>query len=121
MAGKDDILTGPRSTTRWRSCRTGGTAWAGSSPSIRRPTSAAALELIAAVGRIAEEQNHHPDVDWRYNRVFVRYTSHDAGERGDPARHPEAAAASGQRSSRGSRGGRTVDREAGSIGPASEE
>ncbi|MFH5878162.1 4a-hydroxytetrahydrobiopterin dehydratase [Arthrobacter sp. NA-172] len=43
------------------------------------PTSAAALELIAAVGRLAEEQNHHPDLDWRYNRVFIRYTSHDAG------------------------------------------
>ena len=37
------------------------------------------LELIAAVGRFAEEQNHHPDLDWRYNRVFIRYTSHDAG------------------------------------------
>jgi 4a-hydroxytetrahydrobiopterin dehydratase len=43
------------------------------------PTAAAALELIAAVGRLAEEQNHHPDLDWRYNRVFLRYTSHDAG------------------------------------------
>jgi 4a-hydroxytetrahydrobiopterin dehydratase len=45
----------------------------------KMPTSAAALELIAAVGRLAEEQNHHPDLDWRYNRVFLRYTSHDAG------------------------------------------
>ena len=43
------------------------------------PTSAAALELIAAVGQIAEELNHHPDLDWRYNRVFLRFTSHDAG------------------------------------------
>ncbi|MFF1251159.1 4a-hydroxytetrahydrobiopterin dehydratase [Pseudarthrobacter sp. NPDC058329] len=43
------------------------------------PTAAAALELIAAVGRLAEEQNHHPDLDWRYNRVYLRYTSHDAG------------------------------------------
>ncbi|WP_120520016.1 4a-hydroxytetrahydrobiopterin dehydratase [Arthrobacter celericrescens] len=45
------------------------------------PTSAAALELIAAVGRIAEELNHHPDLDWRYNRVFLLFTSHDAGSR----------------------------------------
>lgn len=43
------------------------------------PTAAAALELIAAVGEIAEEANHHPDLDWRYNRVFLRFTSHDAG------------------------------------------
>lgn len=45
----------------------------------KTPTAAAALMLIAAVGRLAEEQNHHPDLDWRYNRVFLRYTSHDAG------------------------------------------
>ena len=44
-------------------------------------TAAAALELIAAVGRLAEEQKHHPDLDWRYNRVFLRYSSHDAGDR----------------------------------------
>ena len=46
---------------------------------FKTPTAAAALELIAAVGRLAEEQNHHPDLDWRYNRVFIRYSSHDAG------------------------------------------
>ncbi|MET4137071.1 4a-hydroxytetrahydrobiopterin dehydratase [Pseudarthrobacter sp. PvP090] len=44
-------------------------------------TAAAALELIVAVGRLAEEQKHHPDLDWRYNRVFLRYSSHDAGDR----------------------------------------
>lgn len=45
----------------------------------KAPTAAAALDLIAAVGRLAEEQNHHPDLDWRYRRVFLRYSSHDAG------------------------------------------
>jgi 4a-hydroxytetrahydrobiopterin dehydratase len=45
----------------------------------KTPTSAAALELVAGLGRQAEEQNHHPDLDWRYNRVFLRYSSHDAG------------------------------------------
>ncbi|EMY33099.1 hypothetical protein D477_016675 [Arthrobacter crystallopoietes BAB-32] len=39
----------------------------------------AALDFIAAVGDLAEESNHHPDLDWRYNRVFLRLTSHDAG------------------------------------------
>ena len=43
-------------------------------------TAAAALELIAAVGRLAEEQNHHPDLEWHYNRVFLRYSSHEAGD-----------------------------------------
>ncbi|NKX53771.1 4a-hydroxytetrahydrobiopterin dehydratase [Arthrobacter mobilis] len=38
-----------------------------------------ALDLIAAIGDIAEEANHHPDLDWRYNRVFLRFSSHDAG------------------------------------------
>ncbi|SDW29291.1 4a-hydroxytetrahydrobiopterin dehydratase [Arthrobacter sp. yr096] len=46
----------------------------------KSPTAAGALEFIAAVGRIAEEQNHHPDLEWRYNRVFLRYVSHDAGQ-----------------------------------------
>ncbi|WP_332601963.1 4a-hydroxytetrahydrobiopterin dehydratase [Arthrobacter sp. S2(2024)] len=79
MAGKDDILS--RSAIDdalaelpdWR-YRQGALVTA-----YKCPTSAAALELIAAVGRIAEQQNHHPDLDWRYNRVFIRYTSHDAG------------------------------------------
>jgi 4a-hydroxytetrahydrobiopterin dehydratase len=45
----------------------------------KTPTAADSLALIAAVGQIAEEQNHHPDLEWRYNRVFLRYVSHDAG------------------------------------------
>lgn len=58
----------------------------------KAPTAAAALELIAAVGRIAEDKNHHPDLDWRYNRVFIRFSSHDAGSEVTP-RDVEAAAA----------------------------
>ncbi|MGF6833939.1 4a-hydroxytetrahydrobiopterin dehydratase [Paenarthrobacter sp. TE4293] len=45
----------------------------------KTPTAALALDLIAAIGQIAEQQNHHPDLEWRYNRVFLRYVSHDAG------------------------------------------
>lgn len=56
----------------------------------KAPTAAAALELIAAVGRVAEEQNHHPDLDWRYRRVHLRYSSHDAG--GKVTRRDVAAA-----------------------------
>lgn len=78
MAGKDDILTRPAIDDAlavlpdWR-YRLGSVVTV-----YKCPTSAAALELVAAVGRIAEQQNHHPDLDWRYNRVFIRYTSHDA-------------------------------------------
>lgn len=78
MAGKDDILTRPAIDDALAVLRD----WRyrlGSVVTVYKcPTSAAALELVAAVGRIAEQQNHHPDLDWRYNRVFIRYTSHDA-------------------------------------------
>jgi 4a-hydroxytetrahydrobiopterin dehydratase len=79
VAGKEDILTKVRidealdGLPDWR-YRLGGLVTA-----YKAPTAAAALELIADVGRLAEEQNHHPDLDWRYNRVFIRFTSHDAG------------------------------------------
>ncbi|BCW67810.1 hypothetical protein NicSoilB4_25730 [Arthrobacter sp. NicSoilB4] len=57
----------------------------------KAPSAAAALDLIAAVGRIAEEQNHHPDLEWRYRKVSLRYSSHDAG--GKVTRRDVAAAA----------------------------
>ena len=38
-----------------------------------------ALDLVAAIGAAAEEADHHPDVDWRYRHVFVRTTTHAAG------------------------------------------
>ncbi|HEX9086828.1 MAG TPA: 4a-hydroxytetrahydrobiopterin dehydratase [Arthrobacter sp.] len=80
MAATEDILTEDqvdaalRKLPDWR-YRLGGFVTV-----YKAPTAAAALELIAAVGRLAEEQNHHPDLDWRYNRVFLRYSSHDAGD-----------------------------------------
>jgi 4a-hydroxytetrahydrobiopterin dehydratase len=79
MAATEDILTRPQidealaALPDWR-YRLGGLVTV-----YKAPTPAAALELIAAVGRLAEEQNHHPDLDWRYNRVFLRVSSHDAG------------------------------------------
>lgn len=46
---------------------------------LRSRSSAAALELFAAIGALAQEANHHPDVDWRYDLLFVTLSSHDAG------------------------------------------
>jgi 4a-hydroxytetrahydrobiopterin dehydratase len=43
------------------------------------PTAADALSFIAAVGRVSEALDHHPDLDWRYDHVFVRTTTHEAG------------------------------------------
>ncbi|WP_265522228.1 VOC family protein [Oerskovia flava] len=39
----------------------------------------AGVELIEAIGELAEAANHHPDVDLRYGTVEVRLTSHDVG------------------------------------------
>lgn len=40
-----------------------------------------ALAFVAAIGEVAEEIDHHPDLDWRYDHVFVGTTSHDVGRR----------------------------------------
>ncbi|WP_353987491.1 4a-hydroxytetrahydrobiopterin dehydratase [Ruicaihuangia caeni] len=44
-------------------------------------SSAGALNLLSTIGELAEESGHHPDVDWRYDTLFVTLTSHDAGDR----------------------------------------
>jgi 4a-hydroxytetrahydrobiopterin dehydratase len=41
----------------------------------------AALDWVQAVGRIAEEMNHHPDIDIRWRTVTLRVRTHDAGDR----------------------------------------
>ena len=38
------------------------------------------VAFVTAVGRAAEELNHHPDVDLRYPAVTFRLLSHDVGE-----------------------------------------
>ena len=40
-----------------------------------------AVAFIGTVGALAEEQGHHPDLDWRYNTVHLATTTHDAGGR----------------------------------------
>lgn len=42
-------------------------------------TAAEAIKLFGLIASAAEIDNHHPDVDWRYNRLFVSTTSHDVG------------------------------------------
>ncbi len=39
----------------------------------------AGVELVDAIGELAEAAGHHPDVDLRYGSVSVRLTSHDVG------------------------------------------
>lgn len=38
-----------------------------------------ALAFVLEVGRLAEEKNHHPDIDIRYNRVTLGLITHDSG------------------------------------------
>lgn len=42
-------------------------------------SSAEAIELFSDIAAAAQMANHHPDVDWRYNLLFVSTVSHDAG------------------------------------------
>jgi 4a-hydroxytetrahydrobiopterin dehydratase len=36
------------------------------------------LEFVNAVGRAAEDVQHHPDIDIRYNHVTLALTTHDS-------------------------------------------
>ena len=39
----------------------------------------AALGFVVKVAAIAETMDHHPSVDWTYNRVTMTLSTHDAG------------------------------------------
>jgi len=43
------------------------------------PTFPVAIGVVARVAEIAESRDHHPDIDIRYRRVTVRWTTHSAG------------------------------------------
>ena len=38
-----------------------------------------ALDFVVAVGRLAEEADHHPDIDIRWRTVRLALVTHDAG------------------------------------------
>jgi 4a-hydroxytetrahydrobiopterin dehydratase len=39
---------------------------------------AAAMSFVGRVAEIAEEENHHPDIEIHYNRVKLRWWTHSA-------------------------------------------
>jgi 4a-hydroxytetrahydrobiopterin dehydratase len=39
----------------------------------------AAIAFVDRLAEVAEAENHHPDIDIRYKRVRVRWTTHSAG------------------------------------------
>ena len=38
-----------------------------------------AVDFVNDLAEVAEEAQHHPDIDIRYARVILRLTTHDAG------------------------------------------
>ncbi|MCA1781055.1 MAG: VOC family protein [Dermatophilaceae bacterium] len=47
--------------------------------SVRFADFASALGFVDAVGAVAEDQGHHPEIDLRWGRVVVAVASHDVG------------------------------------------
>lgn len=43
------------------------------------PSFPAAIEFVDRLAELAENENHHPDIDIRYRRVTVRWTTHSEG------------------------------------------
>jgi 4a-hydroxytetrahydrobiopterin dehydratase len=39
----------------------------------------AAMDFVNKVAKVAEEANHHPDIDIRWNKVTLHLTTHSAG------------------------------------------
>ncbi|WP_454050325.1 mycothiol transferase [Cellulomonas sp. Marseille-Q8402] len=51
----------------------------GATARFRTGSFAAGVELVDAVGELADAADHHPDVDLRYPAVTLRLVSHDVG------------------------------------------
>ena len=43
------------------------------------PSFPAAIEFVDRLAELAESENHHPDIDIRYRRVIVCWTTHSEG------------------------------------------
>lgn len=43
------------------------------------PSFAEAIAFVNRLAELAESENHHPDVDIRFRRVTVRWSTHSAG------------------------------------------
>ena len=61
-------------------------AWRWTAPTATRLVKVApgrdfadALAYVNAVGALAEEMDHHPDIDIRWNTVTLRLSTHSAG------------------------------------------
>lgn len=59
------------------------TGWQRAGKAIQRifefPDFKAAMNFVNKVADAAEQANHHPDIDIRYNKVTMALISHDSG------------------------------------------
>jgi 4a-hydroxytetrahydrobiopterin dehydratase len=46
---------------------------------LRLPTFSAAIALVDRIAALAEEADHHPDIDIRYRLVRLALSTHDEG------------------------------------------
>ena len=46
---------------------------------FRFPDFKAAMQFVNKIAEAAEQANHHPDIDIRYNTVTMALVSHDSG------------------------------------------
>ncbi|MDI2128899.1 4a-hydroxytetrahydrobiopterin dehydratase [Yinghuangia seranimata] len=57
--------------------------WKGDTDLIQRTVSApdfpTAIRIVDAIAVVAEEMNHHPDIDIRWRNLLIGLTTHDAG------------------------------------------
>ena len=57
--------------------------WSGNSDGIRRtvdlPSFREAVDAIVAIADVAEEMDHHPDVDLRWRTLHLAVVTHSAG------------------------------------------
>jgi len=49
------------------------------SKTVERADFVEALAFVVEVGKLAEAADHHPDIDIRWRTVFLRLSSHEAG------------------------------------------
>ena len=70
----------PEEIEHWMAARS---TWKFRDDTIRKsyafPSFRSAIVFVNRVATIADELEHHPDINIRYNRVFLRLWSHDAG------------------------------------------
>jgi 4a-hydroxytetrahydrobiopterin dehydratase len=57
--------------------------WAGDTSQLRRsvkaPSFAAGIRLVDAVAKVADEMDHHPDIDIRWTTITFTCSTHSAG------------------------------------------